>query len=204
MEDFPESLVLPSLDPDECGKLLLHCCCGPCSMYPLKLLIFSGITPDCYWYNPNIHPQFEFDRRLQNLSKACEAYELRLFAEGDDCEEDYWRAKEYLEKYGSRCEMCYDRRMEAAAKYCADNHYDSFCTTLLVSPYQQHDRIAEISREKAEKYGVKFYYVDFRPGFRYGQRLAKEIGLYRQKYCGCCFSLDESEFKDKIVKSFEY
>ncbi len=116
MEDFPESLVLPSLDPDECGKLLLHCCCGPCSMYPLKLLISSGITPDCYWFNPNIHPQFEFDRRLQNLSKACEAYELRLFAEGDDCEEDYWRAKEYLEKYGSRCEMCYDRRMEAAAK----------------------------------------------------------------------------------------
>ena len=99
--------------------------------------------------------------------------------------------------------MCYDRRMEETARYCADHGYDSFCTTLLVSPYQQHDRISEISRDKASHYGVKFYYLDFRPGFYFGQSLAKEIGLYRQKYCGCCFSLDESEFKDKIIKSFE-
>lgn len=172
-------------------------------MYPLKLLTSQGITPDCFWFNPNIQPQFEFDRRYENLSKACDSYGLRLFKEGDACEEEYWRSKDYLDQYGSRCEMCYDKRMEASARYCADHGYDSFCTTLLVSPYQQHDRITAISEEKASKYGVKFYYLDFRPGFYYGQRLAKEIGLYRQKYCGCCFSLDESEFKEKIIRSFE-
>ncbi len=203
MEDFPEGLELPSLDASECGKLLIHCCCGPCSMYPFKLLISAGITPDCFWFNPNIHPKFEWDRRLSNLQKACDSFEFRLIKGDDRCEEEYWRSKAYLEQFKSRCEMCYDTRMEAVAKYCADNGYDSFCTTLLVSPYQQHDRIARISAEKADKYGVKFFYVDFRPGFRYGQRLAKEIDLYRQKYCGCCFSLDESEFKDKIIRSFE-
>lgn len=203
MESFPETLEIPSLDPSDCGRLLLHCCCGPCSMYPLKLLITQGIVPDCYWFNPNIQPQFEWDRRLVNLEKACGSYDVKLLKEGEGCEEEYWRSKEYLEQFKSRCEMCYDVRMDAAARYCSENGYDSFCTTLLVSPYQQHDRITEISCEKAEKYGVNFYYVDFRPGFYYGQRLAKEIDLYRQKYCGCCFSLDESEFKDKIIKSFE-
>lgn len=203
MEGFPDTLDIPSLDPADCGRLLLHCCCGPCSMYPLKFLTSQGIEPDCFWFNPNIHPQFEWDRRLENLQKACDSYGLKLVREGVSCEEEYWRSKEYLEKYGSRCEMCYDRRMEEAARYCADHGYDSFCTTLLVSPYQQHDRISEISREKAERYGVKFYYLDFRPGFYFGQKLAKEIGLYRQKYCGCCFSLDESEFKEKIIRSFE-
>lgn len=184
MEGFPDTLDIPSLDPADCGRLLLHCCCGPCSMYPLKLLTSQGIEPDCFWFNPNIHPQFEWDRRLENLQKACDSYGLKLVREGVSCEEEYWRSKEYLEKYGSRCEMCYDRRMEETARYCADHGYDSFCTTLLVSPYQQHDRISEISREKAERYGVKFYYLDFRPGFYFGQKLAKEIGLYRQKYCG--------------------
>ena len=203
MEGFPDTIEIPMLDPSECGRLLLHCCCGPCSMYPLKLLTSQGIEPDCFWFNPNIHPQFEWDRRLENLQKACDSYGLKLIREGESCEEDYWRSKEYLEKYGSRCEMCYDKRMEETARYCAEHGYDSFCTTLLVSPYQKHDRISEISRDKASYYGVKFYYLDYRPGFYFGQRLAKEIGLYRQKYCGCCFSLDESEFKDKILKSFE-
>lgn len=185
------------------GKMLLHCCCGPCAMYPLDLLISEGRDLDCFWYNPNIQPQFEFDRRHLNLAKACEHYGVKLISEGDKCMEDYWRSKEYLNEFASRCEMCYDIRMEQVAKFCSDNGYDSFTTTLLVSPYQQHDRIAEISDEKASKYGVKFDYIDFRPGFRQGQDMAREIGLYRQKYCGCIFSLEESKFRDKIYKSFE-
>ena len=67
----------------------------------------------------------------------------------------------------------------------------------------QHDKIAEISDKKASQYGVKFEYMDFRPGFRQGQDMAREIGLYRQKFCGCIFSLEESKFRDKIYKSFE-
>ena len=203
MEGFPDTLEIPTLDPADCGRLLLHCCCGPCSMYPLKLLTSQGIEPDCFWFNPNIHPQFEWDRRLLNLQKACDSYGIKLLKEGVACEEDYWRSKEYLEEYKSRCEMCYDKRMEETAKFCADHGYDSFCTTLLVSPYQQHDVIIRTCESKAELYGIKFEYIDFRPGFRKGQNMARDIGLYRQKYCGCIFSLDESEFKEKILKSFE-
>ena len=99
--------------------------------------------------------------------------------------------------------MCYDVRMDAVAKAAMEGGYTSFSTTLLVSPYQQHDRIAQIASSKADKYGVRFEYMDFRPGFRHGQDLAREIGLYRQKYCGCIFSLEESKFYDKIVRSFE-
>ena len=173
------------------GKMLLHCCCGPCAMYPLDLLTSNGRDLDCYWYNPNIQPQFEFDRRHQNLEKACEHYSIKLISEGTDCMQD------------SRCEMCYDIRMEHVAKFAAENGYETFCTTLLVSPYQQHDKIAEISDKKASKFGVKFEYMDFRPGFRQGQDMAREIGLYRQKFCGCIFSLEESKFRDKIYKDIK-
>ena len=185
------------------GRMLLHACCGPCAMYPLDLLTSGGRDLDCYWFNPNIQPQFEFDRRHVNLAKACEHFGIRLISEGTECMEDYWRSKSYLDEFGSRCEMCYDIRMEEVAKFASQNGYESFSSTLLVSPYQQHDKIAEISDKKASKYGVKFDSIDFRPGFRKGQDMAREIGLYRQKYCGCIFSLEESKFRDKIYKSFE-
>ncbi len=185
------------------GRMLLHACCGPCAMYPLDLLTSGGHDLDCYWYNPNIQPQFEFDRRHVNLEKACEHFKIKLISEGTECMQDYWLSKEYLNEFSSRCEMCYDIRMDHVAKFASENGYDTFCTTLLVSPYQQHDKIAHISEEKASKYGIDFEYIDFRPGFRQGQDMAREIGLYRQKFCGCIFSLEESKFRDKIYKSFE-
>ena len=78
------------------GKMLLHACCGPCAMYPLDLLLSEGRDLDCFWYNPNIQPRFEFERRHENLAKACEHYGVSLISEGDKCMEDYWLSKEYL------------------------------------------------------------------------------------------------------------
>ena len=184
-------------------SLLLHCCCGPCAMYPVDLLLKDDRDIDLLWYNPNIQPQFEWDRRLENLGKVAEHYGVKLITVGDACEEEYWKSEEYLSEYPTRCDMCYDRRMDVVAKYAAEHGYSSFCTTLLVSPYQQHDKIAAVSEQKAEKYGASFEYMDFRPGFRQGQDMAREIGLYRQKYCGCIFSLESSKFRDKIYRSFE-
>ncbi len=181
-------------------SMLLHACCGPCSMYPLHLLTEGGRDLVVLWYNPNIHPEFEWKRRLENLHIACDNYNVNLI-EIEGFEEEYWRSGEYLKDYPSRCAMCYDKRMDVVARYAAENGYDSFCTTLFVSPYQQHELIKSTCEAKADKYDVAFEYMDFRPGFREGQNMAREIGLYRQKYCGCCFSLDESEFKDKILKS---
>ena len=182
--------------------MLMHACCGPCSMYPQSLLQDEGTPYDLLWFNPNIHPQFEWDRRLENLQKAADHFNVQLIRQGE-CLEDYWKSGEYLDRFSSRCAMCYDIRMDLTARYAADNGYDSFTTTLLVSPYQNHEMIVRTCEDKAEKYGVKFRYYDFREGFRKGQNMARDIGLYRQKYCGCILSLDESEFKDKILKSFE-
>lgn len=183
-------------------SLLLHACCGPCAMYPVDMLLKAQRDLDLYWFNPNIHPEFEFNRRLENLRKVASHYDVTLHEEGE-CQEDYWLGKTYLQEYNSRCEMCYDVRMEATAKYAAEHGYEAFCTTLLVSPYQQHEVICETAKRYATKYGVDFEYYDFRPGFREGQNMAREIELYRQKFCGCIFSLEDSKFRDKIIKSFE-
>lgn len=183
-------------------SLLLHCCCGPCAMYPVKNLLDNNFDTTLFWFNPNIHPEFEWNRRLENLKKVSEHYQLELNIQ-EGFMQDYWLSKEYLNTYKSRCEMCYDIRLEEVAKFASANGFDSFSTSLLVSPYQQHDTIARIAEEKGNKYGVRFKYFDFRPGFREGQNMAREIGLYRQKYCGCIYSLEESDFKEKILKSFE-
>lgn len=184
-------------------SILLHACCGPCAMYPVDYLLNEGKKLDLFWYNPNIHPQFEWNRRRENLQKCADHYKVNLIEGQDECMQEYWEEKTYLTDFNSRCEMCYDIRLDEAARFASENGYDAFSTTLLVSPYQQHELIVKTAKMKAELYGVRFDYYDFRPGFRQGQNMARDIGLYRQKYCGCIFSLEESEFKDKIYKSFE-
>jgi predicted adenine nucleotide alpha hydrolase (AANH) superfamily ATPase len=98
----------------------------------------------------------------------------------------------------TRCEKCYACRMDATAQYAAENGFDSFSTTLLLSIYQNHDLIKKTAMEAAEKYNIKFYYRDFREGFKESQTLAKEDGIYRQKHCGCIISLNTSALKTKI------
>ena len=90
-----------------------------------------------------------------------------------------------------RCGHCYTCRLEETARYAAANGFASFSTTLLVSPYQDHEGIRQAGEALAERCGVRFLYRDFRPGFRQGQGKARELGLYMQKYCGCVFSEEE-------------
>ena len=155
------------------------------------------------FYNPNIHPETEFYKRLDSAKK--------LFADSGSeliIREDYMRreweefesgaplpgtqrqgaAYPPTEIKSPRCAMCYRVRLSYTAKYAADNGYGAFSTSLLISPYQDHALITEICREQARAYGTEFYYFDFRSYFRDGQKLAREMGLYRQKYCGCIFS----------------
>jgi predicted adenine nucleotide alpha hydrolase (AANH) superfamily ATPase len=98
--------------------------------------------------------------------------------------------------------MCYSLRLDKVAKYAKDNGFDAFTTSLLVSPYQKHDLIKELGEKFALKYNIKFYYQDFRPFFREGQAMAKEMGLYRQKYCGCIVSYNErlEHLNQKVAK----
>lgn len=174
---------------------LLHICCAPCSLMCIESLREEGIEPTGFWYNPNIHPYTEYRSRRDTLISHAESVGMKLVLN-----DDYGLRKFVFAVYPEfdrRCKKCYDMRLDAAAAYAKENGFDSFTTSLLISPYQQHELIAETAREKAEKYGVAFLYRDFRPLFREGQKRARELGYYMQKYCGCIFSEEERYLKAK-------
>jgi len=188
-------------DPNIGGKLLLHACCAPCAEYPVYDLLSGGVTPDVIYYNPNIHPRYEFERRREQLVKLGQIYDLKCFY-SEDFRMGDWLSKSWEGQFDSRCDMCYFIRMDYVARFAKDHGYDAFTTSLLVSPYQQHDKIRMMASDAARKYGVRFAYTDWRPNFRKGQDMAREHGLYRQKYCGCIYSLEDSKFREKIVRDF--
>lgn len=173
-------------------KLLLHMCCGPCACYPVKVLREKGIEPVGYFFNPNIHPYVEWDNRLKAAKEFAEKTGLEFYAD------ENYRLREFLKKAlpaeavpNGRCTMCYTWRLEEAARYAAGHGYEAFASTLFYSIYQQHDLMKRTAEQLAKKYGVAFYYEDFRPGWQEGIDISKELDLYRQPYCGCIFSEEE-------------
>ncbi len=169
-------------------KLLLHMCCAPCSVYPAGVLMEDGIEFEGLFFNPNIHPTEEFLRRKENVEifSGVKGIPVEYF---EDFKQDTW--ENFKGTNDERCDMCYSMRLDKTAYMAKLRGFDAFTTTLLVSPYQKHDLIKELGEKYAKKYGVEFYYRDFRPGFRQGQQGAKDMGLYKQKYCGCIISYNQ-------------
>jgi len=176
-------------------KLLLHCCCAPCSVSCVKSFRADGIEPHLFWYNPNIHPFTEYSQRLGCLIEFAANENLELTTR------DEYGLRVFLDAVNpdtsARCRKCYYLRLETTASFAAQNGYGAFSTTLLVSPYQQHEAIKSAAQEAAKIHGVDFLYRDFRPLFREGQAQAREKGLYMQKYCGCIFSEEERYLKNR-------
>ncbi len=166
-------------------KLLLHMCCAPCSIFIVDDLIEQGIEFEGLFYNPNIQPIDEFKRRRDNVKILSEQKDFNVSYD-DAFMQDEW------ENFGGseqdRCTMCYRIRMDEVAAFAKEKGFTAFTTSLLISPYQQHDLIIELCEKAAAKHGIEFYYKDYRPNFRPGQQMAREAGLYRQKYCGCILS----------------
>ncbi len=179
-------------------KLLLHSCCGPCSTYPLKVLKGENIDITSFWFNTNIHPYTEYNSRFLSYKKLMEIENIPTIEVHDYDIVRFTRA--VYGKEDKRCRYCYESRMEVVAKTAKDKGFDAFSTTLLVSPYQKHELLKEVCEEMAKKYEVKFYYRDFREGFREGQAIAREMGLYMQKYCGCIYS-EEDRYSKQIKKN---
>ena len=175
-------------------KLLLHTCCAPCSVKCIDTLRGEGIEPDLYWFNPNIHPFTEYRSRRDTLVSYAQSIGARLLLEDEYGLRSFVQA--VCPDFDNRCTYCYSVRMSAAARYAAEHGYDGFSTTLLISPYQNHEGIQAAARQAAAEYGVEFVYRDFRPYFREGQQIARDLGLYMQKYCGCVFS-EEDRYKKK-------
>jgi hypothetical protein len=109
--------------------------------------------------------------------------------------ENFFRRIAFNEDSKKRCPICWRMRLEETARFGRENNFDFFSTTLLISPYQNHELIKEIGEDIAKERGIKFYYCDWRGGFYHSQSEARRHNLYRQKYCGCVYS--EKERYDK-------
>lgn len=169
-------------------RVLLHVCCGPCSIYPVKSLREQGHEPAAWFYNPNIHPFTEYSKRRDTFLEYAARIELPVVLAGGYELEDFLRSLHGREKEGERCRVCYRMRLRQAAQFAKAGGFDAFSTTLLVSPRQKHDLIREAGERAAQEAGIPFYYEDFRPGWAEAVRISKEEGMYRQQYCGCIYS----------------
>lgn len=166
-------------------RVLVHTCCGPCFIYPNVVLQRDGYKTASLYYNPNIHPYQEFHRRLATLTEYLAAEGVPLIV-GQYGLEHYFREVSFREK--DRCRFCYQLRVAQTAREARERDFDFFTTTLLVSPYQDHELIRELGVNLGRHEGVAFLYRDFREGYRAGAARSREIGMYRQGYCGCFFS----------------
>ena len=176
-------------------KVLLHCCCAPCSLSCIDPLREEGIEPVAFWYNPNIHPWKEYQARRDCLLTYAPTIGMEVLVQ-----EDYG-LREFVQHVAGdidgRCTYCYEHRLEETAKFAAANGFEAFTTTLLASVYQRHELIAAAAERFGRQYGVQFLYRDFRLNFRAGNQRARELGFYMQKYCGCVFS-EQDRYQKQI------
>ena len=154
---------------------LMHICCAPCANQPIAQLRVEGLSVTGFWFNPNIHPYTEYQARKATLEGYAKEIGMKLIIGGRYDLRSF--ITNVADNIDGRCAYCYRVRMEETAKYAAQHGFDSFTTSLLISPYQKHEAIAAIAREMGQQYGVEFLYRDFRPLFRAGQDYAREHGL---------------------------
>lgn len=184
-------------------RLLLHSCCAPCSSYVLEYLSeFFEIT--VFYYNPNIYPPEEFEKRLQEQKKYSTIFankNIDVVDVGYD-EREFYSAVKGLENEpegGKRCEKCFYIRLEKTCQYAKKHGFDYFTTTLSISPHKNAKLLNETGTQIAEKYGVSYLYSDFKKknGYLRSCELSKQHNIYRQNYCGCIFSKKEAESRNK-------
>lgn len=164
----------------------MHICCANCCLYPLKSFRLKDIEVTGFWMNPNIHPYTEYRERLESVRRLEKLWDLRVEYL------DHYGLKEFLRSVvhheDSRCRHCYSIRLEETARTARKMNCDGFTTSLLVSPYQKFDMIVDIGTEIGKRHSITFFSEDFRPGWNDAMKLSRQLGLYRQKYCGCIYS----------------
>ena len=192
-------------------KLLLHSCCAPCSTYVLTYLSPNFSIVD-YFFNPNMSGLEEHEKRSHELGRLIK----EINVEKDDESQIIYLTSSFQPKLyakrikgfekepekGKRCDICFRLRLEEAAKMAIEQGCDFFATTLTISPLKSAEKINEIGKMVGEQYGIKYLPSDFKKkgGYLESIKLAKKYQLYRQNYCGCIFSKQESERKDDKEK----
>ena len=179
------------------NKLLLHTCCAPCLIGTIPVIeqteSFVSSDISCFWYNPNIHPYTEYKSRFDSLNLYTSENNINLIVSDNYGLVEF--TKNVIDNLKERCGYCYGVRIKETAKYAKEHGFDMFSTTLLVSPYQNHEKIKDTCEEYANVFDIGFLYADFRVNFKNGQKSAREKNIYMQKYCGCIFSEQERYLK---------
>jgi len=180
------------------AKTLLHCCCAPCASYVLECLIPQNDVT-LFFYNPNIEPRSEYYKRRDELPTLLKKASLTTKVKLLGCEYDNAVFRNMAlslceePEGGVRCRVCLELRLAETARQAVAGEYNSFATTLTVSPHKDALLINEIGYRLAKKHGIKYQYSDFKKcnGYNRSVELSKEYGLYRQSYCGCAVSMPE-------------
>ena len=176
--------------------LALHACCGPCSLEPVRILREQGYEPTIIWTNPNIQPVAEHELRLRTLQAwAADVAHVDVIVAGDD--RAAWErsvAPHGLDRR-ARCRACYALRLTEACRVAAERGFGCVSTTLAVSPYQLFDDCGQILAATAAAHGLTPVWQDFRPLYPDATRESRELGMYRQNYCGCRFSAAEASME---------
>ncbi len=176
-------------------KLLIHSCCAPCSSYVMEYLshYFEIMI---YYFNPNIYPEQEYIRRVEEQQRLIEEMNLSSkvhFIQGEFHPKDFYEAVSGMEQEpegGERCFICYELRLREAAALANKLGFDYFTTTLSISPHKNAQKLNEIGSSLSKEYGVNYLPSDFKKknGYKRSIELSKEYDLYRQDYCGCVYS----------------
>ena len=175
-------------------KVLLHVCCANCAIYPIKSMREEGLEVMAFFYRHNIHPYSECLRRQDALEAYAEQIDLKvIYQEGYDLE-GFIRNIAFRES--ERCNYCYHDRLRSTALLAKRGKFDYFSSTLLYSKHQQHALIRSIGESTGKSVGVPFLYHDYREGWKEGIECSKQMGLYRQHYCGCIYSEKERYYRE--------
>ena len=189
-------------------KLLLHACCAPCSSYVVEYLVkYFDIT--LFFYNPNITFKEEYDKRAAELKRLVSqmglGQQVKIIYGSYEPEKFFEMSKglEHVPEGGERCFRCYELRLRTAAQTASEGGFDYFTTTLSISPLKNAGKLNEIGEKLSEEYGVSYLFSDFKKkeGYKRSIELSRQYDLYRQNYCGCIYSKQQTE-KNKDNKSF--
>ena len=195
-------------------KLLLHSCCAPCAGEVMEALAASDIDTTIFFYNPNIHPTEEYEiRKKENIQFA---KKLNMPIIDADYDRDEWfertKGQENEPERGERCTTCFDMRFQRTAQYASDNGFDLISSTLGISRWKDMDQINTSGVRSSATYNIPYWDFNWRKkgGSSRMLELSKREGFYQQEYCGCVYSLRDtnrwrvSRGREKIERGIKF
>lgn len=182
------------------SSIVVHACCAVCLCHPnevLKEVSYDNII--FYFYNPNIFPIEEYERRKNELLAHAEKYNINvLVEESKDCINKWYgdiEGFEHEKEKGARCDICFYHRLNKTFEYAKKIGVKTVSTIMTISPHKSSKKLENIGKQLSDIFDIDYLPIDFKKqdGFKKTNILANENGLYRQDYCGCEFSIRKND-----------